>query len=84
MKYAILISLVSFVLWSCSEERSANLPPASGLSGDMYLVMDSLQHKGPLGVAIDSVFNAEMEVINRTEPIFKLRWIDPRKLNFVL
>ncbi|MCX8492511.1 MAG: DUF4837 family protein, partial [Cyclobacteriaceae bacterium] len=84
MKFAILILLASFVLLSCSEERSTNLPPASGLSGDMYLVMDSLQHKGPLGTAIDSVFSAEMEVINRTEPIFKLRWVDPRKLNFVL
>ncbi len=84
MKIVIAIALFSIVWWSCSEERSANLPPASGLSGDMYLVMDSLQHKSPLGVAIDSIFGAEMEVINRTEPIFKLRWIDPRKLNFVL
>ena len=83
MKISLLLLLV-IGLWSCSNERSESLPPASGLSGDMYLIMDSLQHKGPLGQAIDSVFNADMEVINRTEPIFKLRWIDPRKLNSVL
>lgn len=84
MKISVASFLFCLVIWSCSEERSTNLPPASGLSGDIYLIMDSLQHKGALGVAIDSVFNAEMEVINRSEPIFKLRWIDPRKLNFIL
>jgi hypothetical protein len=83
MKKLIIPSLL-FLLWSCSGERSETLTLASGLSGDMYLIMDSIQHKGSLGQAIDSVFNAEMEVINRSEPIFKLRWIDPRKLNSVL
>jgi hypothetical protein len=82
--YACVLALLS-LLTSCSVDKEGiNQPPATGLSGDMYLVMDSLQHKGPLGMAIDSVFNVEMEVINRSEPIFKLRWIDPRKLNFVL
>ncbi len=84
MKYCVFVATLSFIVWSCSTKSGENLPPASGLSGDMYLIMDSLQHKGPLGRAIDSVFNADMEVINRTEPIFKLRWIDPRKLNSVL
>lgn len=86
MKNNVLVIVLLSILCSCSEDREGgrNLPPASGLSGDMYLVMDSLQHKGPLGQLIDSVFNVDMEVINRTEPIFKMRWIDPRKLNFVL
>ena len=83
----LIILLASFViLSSCSDQKGSgtNGPPASGLSGDMYLVMDSLQWKGPLGKLIDSTFTRDMQVLNRTEPIFRMRWIDPRKLNFVL
>jgi hypothetical protein len=73
------------MLASCSKEKSAqSLPPATGISGDVYLVMDSLQWEGPLGDLLDSVFNAEMRGLPREESIFRTRWIDPRKLNFVL
>lgn len=66
------------------ETRKENLPAASGLSGDMYLIMDSTQWKGPLGDVMDSVFRAEMSGLPRPESIFRMHWIDPRKLNFVL
>lgn len=72
-----------FFLIACSNDKE-NLPPASGLSGDMYLVMDSTQWEGPLGDVIDSLFRIEMEGLPRKESIFRMRWIDPRKLNFVL
>lgn len=81
----ILIALVigiSFI--SCSDKKGESLPPASGVSGDMYLVMDSVQWKGPLGAILDSVFNAEMRGLPRTEYIYNMRWIDPRKLNYIL
>jgi len=78
-------ALVSLLLIACADTKdAANLPPASGLPGDMYLVMDSLQWKGPAGDVLDSLFNAEMGGLPRKETIFKMRWIDPRKLNFVL
>ncbi|MFM9840548.1 MAG: DUF4837 family protein [Cyclobacteriaceae bacterium] len=85
MKNTFLPLIFSSILWSCSDNKGeSNLPPAMGLSGDVYVVMDSAQRKGPLGQAIDSMFSADMEVINRTEPIFKVRWIDARKLNTAL
>jgi len=86
MKKLILLLTAVVALLSCSNEKSGgtNGPPASGLSGDMYLVMDSVQWMGPLGKLIESTFTRDMQVLNRTEPIYRMRWIDPRKLNFVL
>jgi hypothetical protein len=46
--------------------------------------MDSTQWKGPLGKTLDSLFSAKMEGLPREESIYHMRWIDPRKLNFVL
>lgn len=82
MRILLALAIVG-LLASCSSD-SKNIPPTSGVTGDMYLVMDSLQWRGPLGHALDSIFNAEMPGLPRKETIFKMRWIDPRKLNFVL
>lgn len=84
MKGLLFGGLAAFFLWSCNGNNKENLPSATGLTGDMYLVMDSLQWKGPLGAVIDSLFNIEMQGLPRKEPVFKMRWIDPQKLNFVL
>lgn len=85
MNRIAIFFFASVVLVSCSDEKSAqSLPPATGSSGDMYLVMDSLQWEGPLGYLLDSVFNGEMRGLPREEGIFRTRWVDPRKLNFVL
>lgn len=83
MKNILWVGIVALFLWSCGNSKE-NLPPASGLSGDMYLVMDSTQWKGPLGDLVDSLFRIEMQGLPRDESIFKMRWIDPKKLNFVL
>lgn len=84
MKKILVSIIISVSIISCSDKKGENLPPASGISGDMYLVMDSLQWKGPLGAMLDSTFNAEMRGLPRTEYIYNMHWIDPRKLNFVL
>jgi len=84
LKKACLILLVTGLCYGCSSDNKDNLPPASGLSGDMYLVMDSLQWKGKMGEVVDSLFRIEMQGLPRKESIFRMRWIDPRKLNFVL
>jgi len=78
------IPLFFIVAVACTEPGSENLPPSTGLTGDVFLIMDSVQWKGPLGHKLDSIFNAEMEGLPREEAIFHMRWIDPRKLNFVL
>ena len=84
MKNFLLVVIVSIAFISCSDKKGNNLPAAAGVSGDMYLVMDSVQWKGPLGKLLDSTFNAEMRGLPRTEYIYNMHWIDPRKLNFIL
>jgi Domain of unknown function (DUF4837) len=84
MKYLIVPVLFIIAVISCTEPGSENLPPSSGRTGDIFLIMDSAQWKGPLGKTLDSIFTAEMEGLPREEAIFHMRWIDPRKLNFVL
>lgn len=85
MKYAFLLVLTAFfIVVACSDKNGENLPPSSGRTGDVFLIMDSAQWKGPLGAVMDSLFSAEMEGLPRKESIFHMRWIDPRKLNFVL
>ncbi len=84
MKYLLIPVLFIIAVISCTEPGSENLPPSSGRTGDVFLIMDSVQWKGPLGKTLDSIFSAEMEGLPREEAIFHMRWIDPRKLNFVL
>ncbi len=84
MKFFFSLSLLALIIFSCNDKSGSSLPPASGGSGDMYLVMDSAQWRGPLGDVLDSIFNQQMVGLPRKESIFRARWIDPRKLNFVL
>lgn len=84
MRYLFLL-LIAAVALSCSPgDRSANLPKAAGAAGDIYMFMDSAQWKGPVGQAVDSIFNREMIGLPRPEGIFRMSWVDPRKMNFVL
>jgi hypothetical protein len=81
MKKLLYLILLSFSLFSCSDEKGESQTSAVGLSGDMYVIMDSLQSKGPLGQLINSIFGRDMEVLNRSEPLYKIHWVDPRKLS---
>lgn len=85
MKYLFPLFISALLaLASCADPDGNNLPQSTGKSGDIFLVMDSLQWKGELGRTIDSLFNAEMNGLPRKETIFHMRWIDPRKMNYVL
>ena len=80
----LLCALLLVFFFACDGSKEEMLPSATGISGDVYLIMDSAQYKGPLGALIDSVFRSEYLVINRPEPLFKMHWVDPRKLNYTL
>lgn len=82
MRFILLLPVI-LSLASCSPNKQ-NLPPASGQPGNIFLIMDSLQWRGPLGRTLDSLFNADMPGLPRKEAIFKMRWINPKKFNFVL
>ena len=77
----ILFSVL--VLSACTTSKDS-LPSSSGMIGDIILIMDSTQWKGPLGKTVDSLFSVETEGLPRPEAVFHLKWVDPRKLNSVL
>jgi hypothetical protein len=80
----LLWALPLIFFFACDGSKEEMLPGATGISGDVYLIMDSTQYKGPLGTLVDSIFRSEYLVINRPEPLFKMHWVDPRKLNYTL
>ncbi|MCU0419827.1 MAG: DUF4837 family protein [Cyclobacteriaceae bacterium] len=84
VKFSLYAFAVAGLLSTCSTEKGGNLPPASGVSGDMYIIMDSAQWKGELGAVLDSILSQEMMALPRPEPIFKIWWVNPKKLNPVL
>ncbi len=83
MRLAVFLAAV-IVIGGCSSKDSKNIPNANGHSGDIFVVMDSLQWRGPIGRSLDSLFSADMPGLPRPESSFKFRWLNPRKFNFVL
>jgi len=83
--YRIGLIFLIFSLEGCMSGNSENLlQPASGKPGDIFLVMDSAKWAGELGAEIKKIFQAEVRGLPREEPLFKLIYIDPLKLNSVL
>lgn len=82
MRYLSLFILV-LLLGACGKDGK-NIPQAVGLVGDLYVVMDSAQRKGPIGHLLDSILQAEMPGLPREEPIFRVHWVDARRYNYVL
>lgn len=86
MRSLFLLAISALLLAACGTggNREANLPIAAGSPGDLYLFMDSAQWKGKVGEVIDSIFNQEMIGLPREEGIFRMSYVDPRKMNFIL
>ncbi len=85
MRALYILVLTAIIASSCgNRDKSSTLPVAAGLSGDIYLFVDSTQWKGKIGEVMDSIFNQEMIGLPREEGIFHLSSVDPRKMNFVL
>jgi hypothetical protein len=86
MRSLIVLFFSAIILAACNAggDLPGNLPKAAGAPGDLYLFMDSAQWKGPVGAAMDSIFNQEMIGLPREEGIFRMSYVDPRDMNFVL
>ncbi len=84
MRALYILILTAIIASSCNSDKGSTLPVAAGLSGDIYLFVDSTQWKGKIGEVMDSIFNQEMIGLPREEGIFRLSPVDPRKINFVL
>lgn len=76
----ILIS--SIYLISCDLEETAqqhhNLPKAMGQPGEIFVVMDSAQWKGNLGVELRKIFGEIVPNIPRPEPLYDLNYFTPK------
>lgn len=77
--FAVIVILVS----ACGGDTK-NIPLAKGLVGDLYVIMDSTQRKGPVGKVLDSLLQADMPGLPREEPIFRIHWVDARRLNYAI
>lgn len=82
MRYFIYFSLL-LLLASCGK-NAKNLALAQGQPGDIYVIMDSTQRKGVIGHILDSLLQEEMPGLPREESIFRVHWVDARKLNYIL
>jgi len=82
----ILIILSGLFCIHCSSllDEKALLPPATGESGEIVLVMDSAKWVGPLGDEVRNTFRAPFPGLLQDEPVFNLVYVDPAKLNSVL
>lgn len=78
----LLFILLSASMLSCSvseKERVELLPNATGKSGDMIIMMDSLQWNTELGKEVKKIFMEEVEGLPRPENMFNVTWIHPKK-----
>ncbi len=82
----LLVVLGFLLLTNCSSliDDKALLPPATGESGEIVLVMDSAKWAGPLGDEVRNTFKAPFPGLLQDEPYFNLVYVDPDKLNSVL
>ena len=82
----LFVILCGFLCIHCSSllDDKALLPPATGESGEIVLVMDSAKWMGPLGDEVRNTFRAPFPGLIQDEPYFNLVYVDPDKLNSVL
>ncbi|MEO9965997.1 MAG: DUF4837 family protein [Reichenbachiella sp.] len=86
---AILLLLVFISVTSCDSVTENNgskshLPVALGESNAVLAVMDTTQWNGPLGEALREIFSTYVPGLPQDEPYFKLRNINPLKMNSIL
>lgn len=86
----LLIFLISFLTVSCSSDTAKNggskshLPVARGEANAILCVMDTTQWNGPVGEALRDIFSDYVPGLPQDEPYFKLRNINPLKMNNIL
>lgn len=81
MKYIIffIVTIIAFVSCSSDQKNKEYLPKASGKSGDLLIIMDSVQWRGELGDEVRKVFAAEVPGLPQSEPMFNILWVHPSK-----
>jgi len=87
MKKTLSLIIITLVLQACNlnSDSSVNLKPrAKGSIGEIVLVMDTSLWKKPLGLELKELLTSEVPGLPRPEPLYKVHFIDPERLNNVL
>ncbi len=76
-----IFMIFSFVV-SCNlkEDPAGLLPSAKGKNGEIIIVIDSSEWFGKVGDTLRHVFQAPVQGIPRSEPLFNLNYIEPKNL----
>jgi hypothetical protein len=74
-----LLFLVAVIACDSETKNPDYLPKATGKPGDLILIMDSAQWKGPLGKEVRRIFEAAVPGLPQDEPMFKVVWVHPSK-----
>ncbi len=86
----LFVFLITLLLTSCSSETTKNggskshLPVARGEANAILCVMDTNQWNGPVGEALRDIFSEYVPGLPQDETYFKLRNINPLKMNNIL
>ena len=88
MKRAVAALLIILCIQGCnldSETGMSSLKPrAKGSIGEIVLVMDTALWKRPIGLKMKELLTAPVPGLPRGEPLYKVHFIDPDRLNNVL
>ena len=81
MKYSIIVITAILALFTaCGNEKNPDyLPKANGKPGEIVIIVDSLQWKGPLGAELKQIFRAEVPALPQDEPMFTVIWAHPQR-----
>jgi hypothetical protein len=83
-----IIVFFTFVgtLWACSSgtKNKDYLPKATGSPGDIILVIDSMQWKGPVGEELRNILSAEVPGLPREESLFNVIHVHPSDKIYLL
>lgn len=82
MKRVGLFVLIVVVIISCNTSGKKNpdyLREASGKSGDIVMIIDSVQWNGKLGSTLKKLFLPDVPGLPRSEPLFHVMNVHPRR-----
>lgn len=86
MRSAVFLLVIIFFVGACNtgEKNSEYLPLATGKPGDILLIIDSVQWRGPLGEELRNILYAEVPGLPREETMFNVIRVHPgKKLNVI-
>ncbi|HEX5170458.1 MAG TPA: DUF4837 family protein [Cyclobacteriaceae bacterium] len=85
LRIILLLTIIS-CLYACGSgsKNKDYLPKATGSPGDIILVIDSMQWKGPVGEELRNIFSADVPGLPRDESLFNVINVHPSDKIYLL